>query len=196
MNNFFLLILMFSTTLCSLKNKEKNVVKDEDYFIEIFDKNPVYVSNGFDFPVGKPDASGYSDAQPFTMNNHLGEDWIKAGRKEMGVPIYASSNGIVSFADDIAGGWGSIVRIIHITPSKILYETVYAHLQKIRVNVGDKVKKGDIIGTMGDANGVYWVHLHFEIRNKINLPIGPGYSSNTDGYLDPKKFINKNRFFK
>jgi murein DD-endopeptidase MepM/ murein hydrolase activator NlpD len=172
------------------------MVSKEEIYSNFFIQNPSYISDGFDFPVGKPNGIGYSDAQPFTVNSHLGEDWIKNGRNDMGSPIFASSHGLVVFADDIQSGWGSIVRVIHLTPGGKFYETVYAHLQKIRVNVGDKVKKGDMLGTMGDANGAYWVHLHFELRDDIFMSIGPGYAKNTEGYLNPKEFIKKNRKLK
>ena len=47
--------------------------------------------------------------------------------------------------------------------------------------------------TIGTANGAYIAHLHFEIRNKPDMRIGPGYSTDTTGYLNPAKFIKDNR---
>lgn len=35
----------------------------------------ILIADAFDFPVGKPDAKSYYNAQPFTKNNHLGDDW-------------------------------------------------------------------------------------------------------------------------
>jgi len=48
-------------------------------------------ANRFDFPVGKPDAKGYYNAQIFGKNNHLGDDWNGAngGNSDLGEPIYA-----------------------------------------------------------------------------------------------------------
>ena len=55
---------------------------------------------------------------------------------------------------------------------------------------GQEVSKGIKIGTIGNADGIYLAHLHLEIRDKINMDMGGGYSENTKGYLDPTLFIN------
>ncbi len=39
------------------------------------DFGPDDIANAFDYPVGKPDAVGYYNAQPFGKNHHLGDDW-------------------------------------------------------------------------------------------------------------------------
>ena len=62
-----------------------------------------------------------------------------------------------------------------------------------KVQEGEFVRKGTQIGTIGTNDGQYFAHLHFELRNIVNLPIGGGYSSNTEGYLDPTTFINRHR---
>ena len=68
--------------------------------IEVFD---LPIANHFDFPVGKPDAKGYYNAQAFGKNNHLGDDWnaVTGGNSDLGDPIYAIANGKVTFAEDI-----------------------------------------------------------------------------------------------
>ena len=190
---FFLFLNFIFLLYCLPTTKENKSISLEKKYSDLFLKNPEYISDGFDYPVGKPNGNGYSDAQPFQQNFHLGEDWIKNGRKEMGSPIYAASNGYVYLAKDLYGGWGQVIMIVHMTKQNQYYVSLYGHLQKIRVKEDELVKKGDMIGTMGDANGVYWVHLHFEIRDDIYLDIGPGYSTNTKGYLNPKIFIKKNR---
>ncbi|MFT6983472.1 MAG: hypothetical protein ACJAUD_002248, partial [Crocinitomicaceae bacterium] len=43
------------------------------------------------------------------------------------------------------------------------------------------------------AHGIYPAHLHLEIRDSINMPLGFGYHENKEGYLDPTEFIEKNR---
>ncbi|MCA9312650.1 MAG: M23 family metallopeptidase, partial [Phycisphaerales bacterium] len=146
----------------------------------------VPVADGFDFPIGRPDGHGYYDAQPFTVNDHLGEDWngTGGGNSDLGDPIYSVANGVVTFADDLGGGWGNVVRIVHAYPAEgeIRYvESFYAHLDEIAVFEGDMVRRGSLVGTMGDAHGRYLAHLHFEMRDEIGLPHGPGYSTETDG---------------
>ena len=153
------------------------------------------VTDGFDFPVGKPDAEGYYDAQHFGENNHLGEDWNGngGGNSDLGDPVFAIANGKLSFAEDVNGGWGNVVRIVHTLPSGEQVESLYAHLDEIFVKENEEVKKGQKIGTIGTADGQYLAHLHFEIREKVGMPIGNGYSENRLGYVNPSKFIYRNR---
>lgn len=152
-------------------------------------------TKGFDFPVGKPDAKGYHNAQKFTENNHLGDDWNgnKYGNTDLGDPIYSIANGYVVFSENIGGGWGNVIRIVHFIDDAKQVESVYAHCQERLVKVGDYCDKGKLIGTIGNNDGAYYAHLHLEIRDRVGMPIGSGYSINTDGYLDPTKFIQENR---
>lgn len=154
-----------------------------------------YLAHKFDFPVGKPDAEGYYNAQLFGENSHLGEDWNKnsGGNTDLGDTIYSIANGYVSLAKDIKGGWGKVIRIIHKIPNGKNIESLYAHCDTMFVKKGDWVERGEKIGTIGNVNGMYLAHLHFEIRNQLNLPIGGGYSSKTDGFVEPTKFIKEHR---
>jgi murein DD-endopeptidase MepM/ murein hydrolase activator NlpD len=55
------------------------------------------------------------------------------------------------------------------------------------------VKRGEQIATVGNANGRYWAHLHFEMREFITPFIGPGYREDTRGWLNPSEFIRQHR---
>ena len=156
------------------------------------------ISDGFDFPVGKPNANKYYNAQKFGKNHHLGDDWngVNGGNSDYGDPVYSISNGIVAYAGNLKGGWGNVVRIYHNYGSKqepLYVESIYAHLEKILVSTGSVINRGAKIGTIGNANGKYLAHLHLELRDKIDMEIGQGYSKNTTGYLDPTKFIKNHR---
>lgn len=155
----------------------------------------IYIAKSFDFPVGKPNAQGYYNAQKFQEDMHLGDDWnaVTGGNTDLGDPIYTIANGYVKFAKDHGSGWGNVIRILHKMPNGKIVESLYAHCDTILVQEQQYVKKGQQIGTIGTADGAYLAHLHFEIRDDINLPIGPGYSNNTEGYLDPTEFINNHR---
>ncbi len=158
-------------------------------------KDSIRFSNGFDFPVGKPDAKEYYNAQKFKENNHLGEDWNGkgGGNTDLGDPIYSISNGYVSYADNVGGGWGNVIRVVHYLNDEEMIESLYAHCDTILVEEGDFVSKGQQIGTIGNNNGQYLAHLHFELRDKVGMPIGEGYSKNTEGYMDPTPFIRSHR---
>jgi murein DD-endopeptidase MepM/ murein hydrolase activator NlpD len=170
------------------------ISKGINYF-KIFEENIEFVvSNGFDFPVGKPDGKGYYNAQKFQENNHLGDDWngVGGGNSDLGDSIYAIGNGYISEAKDYEGGWGNVIRIIHLYKGK-LYESLYAHCDSIYVKPNQFVNKGDQIATIGNCDGIYYAHLHLEIRDSVDLEIGGGYSTITKGYLNPTEFISKNR---
>lgn len=89
-----------------------------------------------------------------------------------------------------------MIRITHFLPNGQKVKSLYAHCDTMLVKANSWVKIGDQIGTIGNANGLYSAHLHLEIRDQLNMPIGGGYSSNTSGYIDPTEFIKEHRFAK
>lgn len=78
--------------------------------------------------------------------------------------IKAADNGIIKFAG-WSGGYGNKVVIDHQNG----YETVYAHLSSIDVNVGQSVSQGMALGVMGSTGNSTGVHLHFEIYKNGSL---------------------------
>ena len=52
---------------------------------------------------------------------------------------------------------------------------------------------GNPIGSFTKEDGAYHAHLHFEIRTDTSMGIGGGYSSDTEGYVDPTAFIKAHR---
>jgi hypothetical protein len=151
--------------------------------------------DGFDFPVGPPDAVGYRDATPFKEDDHLGSDWngLGGGNTDLGDPVYSAADGVVTFSSDEGGGWGKVVRIASCVQGNQEVEALYAHFETVTVTKGMRVKRGQQIGTIGTANGQYLAHLHFEMREKPGLPLGGGYSKDTTGYLDPTAFVKAHR---
>ncbi len=86
---------------------------------------------------------------------HEGEDF--AG--DYGSPIYTPADGTVTFAG-WSGGYGRLIKIKH----AFGIETRYGHLSQIRVDVGQKVSRGDRIGDMGNSGRSTGTHLHYEVR--------------------------------
>jgi murein DD-endopeptidase MepM/ murein hydrolase activator NlpD len=164
----------------------------------LFESHPEFLSDGFDFPVGKPNAKGYYNAQPFGKNNHLGDDWngVGGGNSDLGDTIYAVSNGYITESFQFFGGWGKVVREVSgwkDDESKSFVESLYAHMTEVFVKKGQWVKKGQPIGTIGTAEGIYLAHLHHEIRKAPGLDLGGGYNADTTGFFDPTKFIKAHR---
>lgn len=86
---------------------------------------------------------------------------------ERGEPIYASGNGKVVEVKRNFFGYGREIVIDH----GFGYKTRYAHLHTMLVKVGDEVKRGDQIGTMGNTGKSKGVHLHYEViyrNNRVN----------------------------
>lgn len=86
---------------------------------------------------------------------------------EPGTPIYATGDGMVESAD-YYGGYGRQVLVNH----QFGYKTRYAHLSKILVREGQWVKRGEMIGKMGNTGLSKGSHLHYEVilRGK---PVNP-----------------------
>lgn len=85
-----------------------------------------------------------------------------------GADIFATGDGVVVEAGYSFYGYGNRITIDH----GFGYKTVYAHLQKIEVTEGQKVKRGDIIGKLGNTGRSTGTHLHYEV--KLNdKPINP-----------------------
>ncbi len=86
---------------------------------------------------------------------HEGQDL--AG--DYGSPIYATADGTITYAG-WEGGYGRLVKIQHAYG----IETRYGHLSQIRVDVGQKVSRGERIGDMGNSGRSTGTHLHYEVR--------------------------------
>lgn len=84
-----------------------------------------------------------------------------------GTKVYATADGVVDFAGRQAG-YGKYLSIDHGYGIK----TKYGHLNKILVEAGDTVKRGDLIATMGRTGYVTGSHLHYEVRI-LNNPVNP-----------------------
>ncbi|MEE1899608.1 M23 family metallopeptidase [Flavobacterium rakeshii] len=118
-------------------------------------------------------ASGFGyRSDPFTKIRkfHAGMDFSA----KTGTPIYATGDGVVQRADSKATGYGNHIVIKH----GFGYETLYAHLSKYNVKVGQKVKRGDVIGFVGSTGRSEAPHLHYEVHkggeviNPINFYYG------------------------
>ncbi len=124
------------------------------------------------------------------INSHFGERISPVtGEKQLhkgvdiaapvGTPIFATADGEVGYSG-YRGNYGKLISIDH----GLSFMTRYAHLSERHVKKGDKVKRGDIIGTVGRTGRTTGAHLHYEVRLN-NLHINP------KEFLPKKKMYNK-----
>lgn len=142
----------------SVSIKELN--KSEIKFIQPIDKNKCRISSGFGermHPIKKE------------LMQHNGIDY--AAKK--GTPIFASSAGKIIRKEFKENGYGNVIAIQH----QDGYLTLYAQLSEFKIEIGQQIKQGEIIGLVGSSGISTGPHLHFELRK--------------DGeYLNPENFIN------
>jgi hypothetical protein len=158
------------------------------------------LADGFDFPVGKPNGANYYKSRGYWPNGHLGEDWNGkgGGDSDLGDPIYSTARGVVVISENVGVGWGNCIIIRHAyrdaTGKIAMVDSLYAHLQQRMAKVGQTVEKGQLVGTMGGNNGMYLVHLHFEMRKNLRIGMNRSqFARDNSNYYSPTDFINKHR---
>ena len=153
-----------------LNKSEENIISKQiiqpvvNTAVKVGTKNPYYDGIAFLY---NPSKGGY-------LSSYFGEVRAKSVHKgidiakDLGASVNASLDGTVIKAGYNNGGYGNLIVIQHGNNMK----TYYAHLNEIYVNVGDKVKKDDVIGVVGSTGNSTGPHLHFELRID-NQPVDP-----------------------
>jgi len=129
----------------------------------------------------------YGTTQDDKREPHHGDDFPN----KQGTPVVAAADGLVVVAGNdklalygwVTGFYGNLVVIEHHFPGfELPIYTLYGHLYKIGVMVGQQVKTGDLIAEVGATGIAIGSHLHFEVRIGENT-----YKStrNPDLWLDP-----------
>lgn len=125
-----------------------------------------------------PDPSRYKMSSPFGYRTdpftgasrmHTGLDFAM----KIGNPVYATGDGVVESVKFEFFGYGNSITIKH----GFGYETIYAHLNSVKVIEGMKVKRGDCIGESGKSGRSSGPHLHYEV-------VYNGRKVNPANYLD------------
>ncbi len=102
-------------------------------------------------------SSGYGyRTHPFTGQRHFHAALDIANR--VGTPVYATANGKVTSVGK-NGGLGRMITIDH----GYGYQTRFGHLNEFKVKVGQRVKRGDVIGTIGNSGSSTGPHVHYEV---------------------------------
>jgi len=112
-----------------------------------------------------------------TPRFHAGLDFTAP----QGTPIYATANGVAKIAGNTGNGYGNHVVISH----GYGYETLYGHMFKVKVKVGERVNRGEIIGYVGSTGKSTGPHCHYEVHKNAQR-IDPVYFFYND--LTPEQF--------
>lgn len=138
-----------------LAKKKEDLLQAMPAIMPIKIDGPEHIASGFGYrvhPVFK------------TERFHAGLDFTSP----IGTPIYATGNGVVEKADSESSGYGLCVRISH----GYGYMTLYAHMSKILVVPGQKVRRGQVIGLLGNTGLSTGPHCHYEVHRN-GEPVNP-----------------------
>lgn len=127
-----------------------------------------------------------------TKKFHYGMDFSAP----TGTEIFATGDGVVTTVKTSFSGYGMHVEIDH----GFGYKSLYAHLSKFHCKVGQKVKRGDVIGYVGSTGTSTAPHLHYEVKVK-DKQVNPQFYYFQES-LTPEEYdrmieisVNSNRTF-
>jgi murein DD-endopeptidase MepM/ murein hydrolase activator NlpD len=128
-----------------IKNKEK-LIASTPAIQPISNRTLNRLSSGFGYRI---------DPLYKTVKFHPGLDFSAP----QGTPVYATAEGIVNIAGNLGNGYGNHVVVNH----GYAYRTLYGHLFRIKAKKGQRVKRGEIIGYVGNTGKSTGPHLHYEV---------------------------------
>jgi murein DD-endopeptidase MepM/ murein hydrolase activator NlpD len=150
-----------------IKNKEK-LLSAIPAIQPVSNKNLTRVASGFGYRI---------DPVYKVTKFHAGLDFTAP----QGTPIYATADGTVKVSGNLQNGFGNHIIINH----GYGYESLYAHMYRIKARQGQSVKRGEVIGWVGNTGKSTGPHCHYEVH-KNGQPINPIYFFYND--LTPEQF--------
>jgi murein DD-endopeptidase MepM/ murein hydrolase activator NlpD len=150
-----------------VKNKAK-LINAIPSIQPVSNKNLNRIGSGFGYRIDPV----YKDRRP-----HQGLDFTAP----QGTPIYATADGTVKDVGFTTSGFGNRVVINH----GYGYETLYGHMYRFKARVGQKVKRGEVIGYVGNTGKSTGPHCHYEVH-RGGRPVDPIYYFYND--LTPAQF--------
>ncbi len=179
---------LYASIISSIRNLSSRIKAQEASYREIDEliknKEQLLSHTPAIQPVSNQDlsriASGFGyriDPVYKTPKMHAGLDFAAP----QGTPIYATANGTVSMAGNDGTGYGNHVIIKH----GYGYETLYGHMFRVKVRVGQQVTRGEIIGWVGNTGKSTGPHCHYEVHKNGNK-LDPVYFFYND--LTPEQF--------
>ena len=150
-----------------MKNKEQ-LLASTPAIQPVSNKNLNRIASGFGYRI---------DPIYKTVKLHPGLDFTAPS----GTPIYATANGNIEVAGNRGDGYGKLVIINH----GYGYKTLYGHMYRIKARVGQRVKRGEVIGYVGSSGKSTGPHCHYEVI-KHGSKLDPIYFFYND--LSPAQF--------
>jgi murein DD-endopeptidase MepM/ murein hydrolase activator NlpD len=150
-----------------VKNKQK-MLASIPAIQPISNKNLTRIASGFGYRI---------DPIYKTVKFHPGIDFAAP----IGTPIYATGDGVIEWAGMDDGGYGIHVIIRH----GYGYETLYGHMVRTIVHVGQHVKRGQVIGYVGSTGKSTGPHCHYEVIHN-GVKVNPVYFFYND--LTPQQY--------
>lgn len=128
-----------------IKNKEK-LLASTPAIQPLSNRDLNRLSSGFGYRI---------DPVYKTVKFHPGLDFSAP----QGTPIYATAEGTVQTAGNLGNGYGNHIVIQH----GYSYSTLYGHMSRIKAKRGQRVKRGEVIGYVGNTGKSTGSHLHYEV---------------------------------
>ncbi|MBI5859063.1 MAG: peptidoglycan DD-metalloendopeptidase family protein [Sphingobacteriales bacterium] len=150
-----------------IKNKEQ-LLSHTPAIQPVSNKDLNRIASGFGYRV---------DPVYKTIKMHEGLDFAAP----QGTPIYATADGVITTAGNTGNGYGNHVIINH----GYGYETLFGHMVRVKVSVGQAVKRGQVIGWVGSTGKSTGPHCHYEVH-KNGVKVDPIYFFYND--LSPEQF--------
>lgn len=129
---------------------------------------------------------------------HTGCDLSQEAGGGLGSPVYAAANGKVTYAKDVtSSSWRNLLVVQHFEADGSIVCSRYGHLLAFAPNIrpGVNVVRGQLVGWVGNASGLFYPHLHFDLARGLLLVTTPthwpagNYRSVLDNYIDPDVWI-------
>jgi murein DD-endopeptidase MepM/ murein hydrolase activator NlpD len=154
--------------LVNLVENKENLLAATPAIQPISNKDLNRIASGFGYRI---------DPVYKTIKLHAGLDFAAP----QGTPIYATADGVVKLSGFSDGGYGNHVVVNH----GYGYETLYGHMVRIKVRPGQRLKRGEVIGYVGNTGKSTGPHCHYEVR-KNGQKLDPVYFFYND--LSPQQF--------
>ena len=181
---------LLKNTLVRIDNLDKRLCVHSKSLDEVYEmactKNERLASMPAIMPVAKDKCqvvSGFGSRYHPVLKNQRQHDGIDLAARQ-GTPVYATGDGIVRVLGQNPegySGYGLVVIIDH----GFGYRTLYAHMQKATVRLGQRLKRGEQIGTVGSSGLASGSHLHYEVMHG-DRKVDPVYYFSGD--LSPEEY--------